>query len=130
MLSVPDELRIVIQRSSGLPETTQKALTNVVSRFGSDVLDEAERIAAVDHEGSGEALVTPGHIHDADRVKRRAYRQRPAFTKTQKICGIIVIVFSFVAGICIEDLKETWALFGTILSIAIVLVATIAGWTA
>ncbi|MEV4183577.1 hypothetical protein AB0J28_19310 [Streptosporangium canum] len=124
-----DELRIVIQGSAELVDTTQKALVEVIAKYGADVLDEADRTAVVDHEGTGEAVITPGHIREADRVKRRAHRLRPQLTTKQKICALIVVVAAFIGGLCTNNVDKTWGQIGFMLCGLTLLAATAVGWS-
>lgn len=121
MADPPDELRIVVTGSSELPGQTCKALCDALAEHGKDVLDEASRVAAAQHSGPGEPMITPGMITDMATWVRRGYIQRK-LSRHQLTAAAIGGVTTFGGGVFVNNITEPWGAVGFAACALIVLI--------
>lgn len=122
MPEVPDELRILIRGSSELPEQTRKALCDALTEHGRDVLDEAGRVAAAQHAGAGEPMITPGMVADMALWVRRGYsRRNPG--KQQVVATAIGGSATFVGGVFVNNITRPWGAVGFVICATLLLVS-------
>ncbi|MEV4003001.1 hypothetical protein [Actinomadura sp. NPDC049753] len=121
MANPPDELRILVAGSSVLPEQTCKALCDALAEHGRDVLDEASRVAAAQHSGPGEPMITPGMVTDMATWVRRGYIQKQ-FSKQQLIAAAVGGATTFGGGIFVNNITKPWGAVGFAICALILLI--------
>ncbi|MBA9002068.1 hypothetical protein [Thermomonospora cellulosilytica] len=115
-----DELSITVSGSGELPEQTRKALSDALAKHGRDLMDEAGRVAAAQHSGAGDPMITPGMVTDMDVWLRRGYIQRGR-SRQEKIAHITGLLASFIGGFFINNITEPWGAIGVVLCGAVLL---------
>ncbi|MFB4296300.1 hypothetical protein [Actinomadura sp. NTSP31] len=117
---MPDELRIVVTGSADLPEQSRKALSDALTKHGQDLVDEAGRLAAAQHSGSGDPMVTPGMVTDVAVWLRRGYIQQKRTTRVI-IAEAVIMLATFIGGIFINNVTKPWGAVGMVICGALAL---------
>lgn len=107
----PDELRVLIQGSSQLPDQTRKALCEALGEHGQEILAEASRVAAGQHLGRGDPMITPGMIVNMAYWVRNGY-VRKAPDRKQITAAAVGGSSTFVGGVFVNNITTPWGAIG------------------
>ncbi|WP_156325704.1 hypothetical protein [Nonomuraea sp. SBT364] len=122
MVELPDELRVLIEGSSQLPEQTRKALCEALAEHGQEVLAEASRVAAGQHLGGGDPMITPGMIVNMAYWVRNGYIRRGP-DKKQIIATVVGGSSTFVGGVFVNNITTPWGAIGFVVCAVLLLLS-------
>lgn len=96
---------------SDLPEETKRALQDVLTRRGRDLLDEAGRLEAEANSGLGVPMITPAMIVHADTWQRMGYTPSRIST-TARNWLMMSTLATLIAGYFTNNITEPWGAIG------------------
>ncbi|WP_327582215.1 hypothetical protein OHA25_40630 [Nonomuraea sp. NBC_00507] len=106
-----DELRIVVPGCSDHPEQTQKALADILAKYGASLLEEADRVATPLHTGPGKVMITSAMITDMDLWMRKGYVRPRKSSKEKAIAGVGLLAV-YLGGLFTNNITVAWGAVG------------------
>ncbi|MFZ3568170.1 hypothetical protein ACOKM5_14565 [Streptomyces sp. BH097] len=124
---MPDELRVVVPGSDGLLGPTKDALEASVTKYGQELLREAQRLESLNRANTGPAQVTVRDVRDAEIIKTRNLTPPKKDMATQ-ILWVIASASGIATGWFGNQTQETWGVIGFFVCGATMVVTGLLGY--
>ncbi|MBZ6295471.1 hypothetical protein KVH30_34085 [Streptomyces olivaceus] len=124
---MPDELRVVVPGSDGLLGPTKDALETSVTKYGRELLREAQRLESRNRANTGPAQVTVRDVRDAEIIKSRNLTP-PKKDMVAQCLWVTASVSGIATGWFGNQTQETWGVIGLFVCGLIMVVSGLLGY--
>ncbi|MEU3455733.1 hypothetical protein ABZ671_19340 [Micromonospora sp. NPDC006766] len=118
----PDSMLLTITGLESLPVETRRALQDVLTKRGSELIEEAGRLEADTGGSSTAPMITPSLINHLDIWQRRGYI-KPKKSKTSTAWTTVTLLATFVGGHFVNNITKPWGAIGFVVCALIALLS-------